>query len=81
MTTSKRSVDNKQLDHDLAKRQSSDVIRVCSDCHTTTTPLWRSGPQGPKVFIPIFQLNTRSHPNFLYINAYDQTFFFKGVIK
>lgn len=48
MTTSKRSVENKQLDHDLAKRQSSDVIRVCSDCHTTTTPLWRSGPQGPK---------------------------------
>ncbi|KAH9614962.1 hypothetical protein KSS87_018235 [Heliosperma pusillum] len=23
-------------------------IRMCSDCHTTTTPLWRSGPQGPK---------------------------------
>lgn len=25
------------------------VIRVCSDCNTTKTPLWRSGPQGPKV--------------------------------
>lgn len=24
-------------------------VRVCSDCNTTTTPLWRSGPQGPKV--------------------------------
>ncbi|KAL1547763.1 putative GATA transcription factor 22 [Salvia divinorum] len=23
-------------------------IRVCSDCHTTKTPLWRSGPKGPK---------------------------------
>ncbi|KAK1377741.1 GATA transcription factor 21 [Heracleum sosnowskyi] len=23
-------------------------IRVCSDCNTTKTPLWRSGPQGPK---------------------------------
>ncbi|XP_002516445.3 putative GATA transcription factor 22 [Ricinus communis] len=23
-------------------------IRVCSDCNTTTTPLWRSGPRGPK---------------------------------
>ncbi|XP_038898726.1 GATA transcription factor 21-like [Benincasa hispida] len=23
-------------------------VRVCSDCNTTTTPLWRSGPQGPK---------------------------------
>uniref|UniRef100_A0A7N0V648 GATA-type domain-containing protein n=1 Tax=Kalanchoe fedtschenkoi TaxID=63787 RepID=A0A7N0V648_KALFE len=26
----------------------SNVIRVCSDCNTTRTPLWRSGPQGPK---------------------------------
>ena len=25
------------------------VIRVCSDCNTTKTPLWRSGPCGPKV--------------------------------
>ncbi|GJN38684.1 hypothetical protein PR202_gb27749 [Eleusine coracana subsp. coracana] len=24
------------------------VIRVCSDCNTTKTPLWRSGPCGPK---------------------------------
>ncbi|WOK99858.1 protein CYTOKININ-RESPONSIVE GATA TRANSCRIPTION FACTOR 1 [Canna indica] len=24
------------------------VIRVCSNCSTTKTPLWRSGPQGPK---------------------------------
>ncbi|KAK9072030.1 hypothetical protein SSX86_008462 [Deinandra increscens subsp. villosa] len=23
-------------------------VRVCSDCNTTKTPLWRSGPQGPK---------------------------------
>ncbi|XP_043807642.1 putative GATA transcription factor 22 isoform X2 [Manihot esculenta] len=23
-------------------------IRVCADCNTTSTPLWRSGPQGPK---------------------------------
>ncbi|KAJ1259657.1 hypothetical protein BS78_10G172700 [Paspalum vaginatum] len=31
-------------------RQQSDlgVIRVCSDCNTTKTPLWRSGPCGPK---------------------------------
>ncbi|XP_050215983.1 putative GATA transcription factor 22 [Mercurialis annua] len=27
---------------------SNNVIRVCSDCSTTTTPLWRSGPRGPK---------------------------------
>ncbi|CAL9165915.1 protein CYTOKININ-RESPONSIVE GATA TRANSCRIPTION FACTOR 1-like [Musa acuminata AAA Group] len=24
------------------------IIRVCSDCNTTKTPLWRSGPRGPK---------------------------------
>lgn len=24
------------------------VVRVCSDCSTTKTPLWRSGPCGPK---------------------------------
>ncbi|KAJ6814840.1 putative GATA transcription factor 22 isoform X1 [Iris pallida] len=24
------------------------AVRVCSDCSTTKTPLWRSGPQGPK---------------------------------
>lgn len=24
-------------------------IRVCSECNTTKTPLWRSGPGGPKV--------------------------------
>lgn len=25
------------------------AVRVCSDCSTNTTPLWRSGPRGPKV--------------------------------
>ncbi|KAG0494241.1 hypothetical protein HPP92_005235 [Vanilla planifolia] len=24
------------------------IVRVCSDCNTTKTPLWRSGPRGPK---------------------------------
>ncbi|ONK59301.1 uncharacterized protein A4U43_C08F5040 [Asparagus officinalis] len=27
---------------------SNEIIRVCSSCKTTKTPLWRSGPQGPK---------------------------------
>lgn len=27
---------------------NSTTIRVCSDCNTTKTPLWRSGPRGPK---------------------------------
>nr|GMD41229.1 putative GATA transcription factor 22 [Ipomoea batatas]GME14828.1 putative GATA transcription factor 22 [Ipomoea batatas] len=25
------------------------IVRVCADCNTTKTPLWRSGPKGPKV--------------------------------
>lgn len=32
---------------------NSPTIRVCSDCNTTKTPLWRSGPRGPKVCISI----------------------------
>lgn len=27
---------------------SNTPIRVCADCNTTKTPLWRSGPKGPK---------------------------------
>ncbi|XP_050220564.1 GATA transcription factor 21 [Mercurialis annua] len=27
---------------------TSNSIRVCTDCNTTKTPLWRSGPGGPK---------------------------------
>ncbi|KAF2302695.1 hypothetical protein GH714_001193 [Hevea brasiliensis] len=27
---------------------SNNAIRVCADCNTTKTPLWRSGPRGPK---------------------------------
>ncbi|KAL9440348.1 hypothetical protein AB3S75_019082 [Citrus x aurantiifolia] len=27
---------------------SNNTVRICSDCNTTTTPLWRSGPRGPK---------------------------------
>lgn len=30
------------------------TVRVCSDCNTTKTPLWRSGPKGPKVFPTYF---------------------------
>lgn len=37
------------------------VIRTCSDCNTTKTPLWRSGPRGPKVN---FSLNLKHHFNF-----------------
>ncbi|MCD7472691.1 hypothetical protein HAX54_014019 [Datura stramonium] len=27
---------------------SSNKMKSCSGCHTTRTPLWRSGPSGPK---------------------------------
>ncbi|KAK4785785.1 hypothetical protein SAY86_002474 [Trapa natans] len=29
-------------------RNSDSAVRVCSSCNTTKTPLWRSGPRGPK---------------------------------
>ncbi|KAK3130690.1 hypothetical protein QOZ80_6BG0496680 [Eleusine coracana subsp. coracana] len=38
-----------QAYEDISSSQSNlGVIRVCSDCNTTKTPLWRSGPCGPK---------------------------------
>jgi hypothetical protein len=30
---------------------SNGIVRVCSACNTTKTPLWRTGPCGPKVKI------------------------------
>ncbi|XP_043721224.1 putative GATA transcription factor 22 [Telopea speciosissima] len=40
------------LDTDNSSNSSSNnnnsTVRVCSDCYTTKTPLWRSGPSGPK---------------------------------
>ncbi|XP_072979547.1 putative GATA transcription factor 22 [Typha angustifolia] len=43
---------NTQLHHDDQSNNTSNsptgIIRVCSDCNTTKTPLWRSGPHGPK---------------------------------
>lgn len=27
----------------------ADIVRACCNCKTTKTPLWRSGPRGPKV--------------------------------
>ncbi|CAL5359254.1 unnamed protein product [Camellia sinensis] len=32
----------------IVNNSNNNVIRTCSDCNTTKTPLWRSGPQGPK---------------------------------
>ncbi|XP_009758127.1 GATA transcription factor 16-like [Nicotiana sylvestris] len=35
---------------DLTEVKGSQVeeMKTCCDCHTTRTPLWRSGPAGPK---------------------------------
>ncbi|KAK7383319.1 hypothetical protein VNO78_28995 [Psophocarpus tetragonolobus] len=30
------------------RNNTTTTTRVCSDCNTSTTPLWRSGPKGPK---------------------------------
>jgi hypothetical protein len=38
-----------QAYEDMSSQPNLGVIRVCSDCNTTKTPLWRSGPCGPKV--------------------------------
>ncbi|KAK8980071.1 hypothetical protein V6N11_061289 [Hibiscus sabdariffa] len=36
---------------------NSSTIRVCADCNTTKTPLWRSGPRGPQgTKFPLFFL-------------------------
>lgn len=46
-------------DNNTSNNTCSVPIRVCSDCNTTKTPLWRSGPRGPKVnyvYILIFIL-------------------------
>ncbi|CAM0946187.1 unnamed protein product [Alopecurus aequalis] len=37
-----------QADESQQQQHAMGVIRVCSDCNTTKTPLWRSGPCGPK---------------------------------
>ncbi|XP_030541803.1 GATA transcription factor 21 [Rhodamnia argentea] len=47
----KRLPSSSSLETDSSSNSSSynaNPIRVCSDCNTTKTPLWRSGPRGPK---------------------------------
>ncbi|KAK3224541.1 hypothetical protein Dsin_011566 [Dipteronia sinensis] len=44
--------ESNEIINSLSNNKST--VRVCSDCNTTTTPLWRSGPRGPKVvFLPL----------------------------
>ncbi|XP_072954619.1 GATA transcription factor 15-like [Typha angustifolia] len=33
---------------DRSRIECGEERRSCADCHTTTTPLWRGGPSGPK---------------------------------
>ena len=63
MVTASKNMGEHKFQHDLGQHphksntyrnnnsnnNNNSGIRVCVDCHTTTTPLWRSGPQGPKV--------------------------------
>ncbi|KAG8491320.1 hypothetical protein CXB51_014466 [Gossypium anomalum] len=46
-SNSRGSTDHK-FQHPVTGNGEANAIRVCSDCNTTTTPLWRSGPRGPK---------------------------------
>ncbi|KAJ4832860.1 hypothetical protein Tsubulata_028620 [Turnera subulata] len=36
------------ISSNISPANSTCTIRVCADCNTTKTPLWRSGPKGPK---------------------------------
>lgn len=51
------------------------AVRVCSDCKTTTTPLWRSGPRGPKVSLSSFSQSLRIHAFFVlrpFLSSFDK---------
>ncbi|OMO66918.1 Zinc finger, GATA-type [Corchorus capsularis] len=39
---------NSFMSKSTINNNNNTTVRVCSDCNTTTTPLWRSGPRGPK---------------------------------
>ncbi|XP_012076922.1 putative GATA transcription factor 22 isoform X2 [Jatropha curcas] len=40
--------DNSSKNFSNNNNNNNNSIRVCADCNTTKTPLWRSGPRGPK---------------------------------
>ncbi|KAK1354890.1 GATA transcription factor 21 [Heracleum sosnowskyi] len=42
------SMETENTSNTSSNSMISNPIRTCSDCNTTKTPLWRSGPQGPK---------------------------------
>lgn len=40
--------ETERTSNNSSPNNSNISVRVCSDCNTTKTPLWRSGPRGPK---------------------------------
>lgn len=48
---------NKQLNKSSGSNREADgstrMTRQCANCDTTSTPLWRNGPKGPKVCMGI----------------------------
>lgn len=47
--TSTQANQQDQTTRNSNNNSSHDIVRVCSACNTTKTPLWRTGPCGPKV--------------------------------
>jgi hypothetical protein len=47
--TSPRSQNIRYSQTSPSSNSGNNTVRVCSDCSTSHTPLWRSGPMGPKV--------------------------------
>lgn len=43
--------ENRQASPHIPISHRNSTTRVCADCNTTSTPLWRGGPKGPKVRI------------------------------
>ncbi|XP_023516653.1 GATA transcription factor 21-like isoform X2 [Cucurbita pepo subsp. pepo] len=52
INTATQMIHGARNSHDLNRttmlNDGAAIIRTCSDCNTTKTPLWRSGPRGPK---------------------------------
>ncbi|KAM5566025.1 putative GATA transcription factor 22 [Rosa sericea] len=46
--TSSSSSSSLTISNNKSSSSIVSAVRVCSDCSTNTTPLWRSGPRGPK---------------------------------
>lgn len=74
------SSDEDDDDHSSSSSLTSN-IRVCSDCNTTKTPLWRSGPKGPKVWIQLLQSHFLKLYYFLCTSIFTSTTIVFSLIK